>query len=108
MVNINQFEEILKARSIPQPRSNLEERIIAMAARKPQIQENTSGLRALFYAFCDNFLLPAPAVTMVLVLCAGVTLGLNAQNMESGREVNSEDVSSYFQMSNTADFGDWS
>lgn len=108
MVDMQDLETILSTRSVPAPRSNLEERIIAMAVNRPQMKEQGlfSELRGLLAGFWDGLLLPAPVLSLSLVLLVGLYVGLNTQTSVTA-DAGDVDMYTYFQMADNADYGDW-
>lgn len=109
MVDMQDLENILNTRSVPAPRSNLEERIIAMAVARPQAHKQNgvlSELKGLFAGFWDGLLLPAPVLSLSLVLLVGLYIGLSAQTYAAA-DAGDIDMDTYFQMADSADYGDW-
>lgn len=106
MVDMDKFESILQSRYTPDPRSNLEERIIAAAARSPQAIPTRSGggIGAWVSGLFEGLIIPAPAVSMALVLVGGLFIGMNTDYLVQGQG----DLTpySYFMLPDNADYGD--
>ena len=105
MVDDN-LEQLLKARRVPEPRSNLEQRIIDMAARGAQEEARERiSLRGLWTSFWDGFLLPSPALSMALVLGIGILVGIETTDLTVN--TNQVDIVSYLDVGSSADYGGW-
>lgn len=120
MRDIDDFDEFLRSRFIPEPRSHLEQRIIssAMQAKRNVSAEGTSFLqrfRAVFSDFFEDILLPAPVFSLALILFAGFYVGgayspevadvVEISSVSSGLD---EDVYTYFEIADNLDYGEFS
>jgi hypothetical protein len=80
------IDDILKRRAVPEPATNLAERIIDAAARRKPKQSAASGFKAWLEEFLDDFALPQPALVMGTVLFAGLMLGVYAGNASAQQQ----------------------
>ncbi len=97
--NTHLFEEVMHDRFLPEPSSNLSERIIE--ASKLHKAQGRSGIDLWMRAFWDAFLLPHPAYVMAAIFAVGLFLGLYSEiagSLDAGSSLSSliytaEDVS---------------
>lgn len=77
---------VLEKHAIPQPSSNLAERIIdaAVSEMKPEIAKNIK--RPWWKNFNNNFLVPQPALVLAFVLVLGIVLGFQGEEVLNDRE----------------------
>lgn len=113
MVDMQDLESILNGRTVPEPRSNLENRIIEMAANHRSLPQKSSlwaDLSGILAGFWEGFLLPAPVLSMVFVVCLGIYVGLTVQpaalETVAVNEAVDAEMYSYFEIAYNADYGD--
>lgn len=102
-MNDRRFEALLQSRYMPEPSSNLSERIIE-AARMHRAQ-GRSGSGLWMRAFWDAFLLPHPAYVMAAVFAIGMFLGLYSDI--AGSLDLSDSLTSLIYTAEDVSEGDW-
>lgn len=102
------LDDLLNARRIPQMRSNLEYRIIEEARRSSVTgaanHREAGKRRSLFASIWDGLLIPAPTVSLAVVLLIGAWGGLSFDVSQMAVE----DIESmYFNASEMAEYGEF-
>ena len=103
------LDDVLRCRSIPQMRSNLEHRIIQAALARQEARRHhgfMAGMRVAIDIFFDGILLPRPALSMAVVLVFSMLLGVYVDGL-IGNSNSIEDVAEeYMSFAYNSDFGD--
>lgn len=95
-----EFEAVLRTRTVPPMRSNLEHRIIAAAGRMQQT--SVAARQSLWSLITGQMVVPQPALVFSLVLCFGLALGVMGYPMDEGAVADTE----YFFLNANTQVGD--
>lgn len=101
------LDVLLKARAVPEMRSNLEHQIIQASLLQDK-QSKTQGVGNLFRTvrdFMDCMVLPQPALAMIMVLVIGAAIGTYSSDILSVDDA--QDVEAYMMIIDDIEYEDF-